>query len=164
MRDIIGYEGIYSVTSCGRVYSHKTNKFLKPGIDTSGYCIVTLYKDGTRKTFKVHRLVLEAYVPNTENLPQVNHKDENKTNNCIQNLEWCDAKYNNNYGTRNQRVAQKRSHAIVQMTMNGEIVTEYPSIMEAARQTGFSSGHISECVRGKRKSVNNFKWQRKVSA
>lgn len=97
MRDIIGYEGLYAVTSCGRVYSYRAKKFLKPYKNKNGYLYVSLYKDGKQNKYYIHRLVLEAYLPNPANLPQVNHIDENKANNALLNLEWCDAAYNINY-------------------------------------------------------------------
>lgn len=110
MRDIPGFEGRYAVTSCGRVYSYKRKKFLTPYGDTHGYLKVDLReRDGTRHQFRVHRLVALAYLPNPNNLPCINHKDEIKTNNCLGNLEWCDHKYNNNYGTRTQRAKEKRN-------------------------------------------------------
>ena len=107
MRDIKDYEGLYAITSCGRVWSYRRKKFLKPG-NSRGYLTVTLCKEGQQKTYSIHRLVAEAYIPNPEGLPQVNHKDECKTNNCINNLEWCDGVYNVNYGTRNLRAVKTR--------------------------------------------------------
>lgn len=109
-RKIVGYEGLYEVSSFGRVRSldrfyyrlHK-GKFLSPTKDRYGYLTVTLNCNGKSKTIKIHRLVAQAFLPNPDNLPQVNHKDEVKSNNCVENLEWCDGKYNVNYGTRQER-------------------------------------------------------------
>lgn len=106
MKEIKGYEGLYAITSCGRVWSYRSKKFLKPRIKKNGYCDVILYKDKIPKTFSVHRLVAEAYIPNPDNLPCVNHKDEVKTHNWINNLEWCSIAYNNTYGTRTERAKQ----------------------------------------------------------
>ena len=89
MKDIIGYEGLYAVTSCGKVWSYKSKKFLKPGKRRDGYLHVSLYKGGEGKLYYIHRLVAEAYLPNPNGLQQVNHKDENRENNALQNLEWC---------------------------------------------------------------------------
>lgn len=97
MKPITGYEGLYSITNQGRVWSHSSNRFLSPYRRGRGYLGVKLYKKGKSKQFKVHRLVAEAFLENPDGLPQVNHKDENKHNNCVDNLEWCDAKYNMNY-------------------------------------------------------------------
>ena len=109
-RPIEGYEGLYEVSSYGRVRSldrfyyrlHK-GKVLSPTKDRYGYLTVTLNYNGKSKTIKIHRLVAQAFLPNPDNLPQVNHKNEVKSDNCVDNLEWCDAKYNNKYGTRLER-------------------------------------------------------------
>lgn len=88
MRDIKNYEGLYAITSCGKVYSYRTKKFLKPGTDKDGYLFVILSVNGNRKKYTIHRLVANTYIPNPDCLPTVNHKDEDKTNNSINNLEW----------------------------------------------------------------------------
>lgn len=110
-KDITGYEGLYQVSNLGRVkstqYFHGTNeRILKPISTHNGYFRVHLRKDGKLKTFKIHRLVAEAFIPNPDNLPQINHKDEDKTNNRVDNLEWCSARYNCNYGGRNELIRQ----------------------------------------------------------
>lgn len=105
MKDIQGYEGLYAITSCGKVWSYKSKRFLMPYKHYKGYLLVKLTKDGIRKAYTVHRLVAEAYIPNPENKEQVNHKDENKANNCVNNLEWMTNKENANYGTRNERIS-----------------------------------------------------------
>lgn len=109
-RPVVGYEGLYEVSSYGRVrsldrycYRLQKGKVLSPAKDRYGYLTVTLNCNGKSKTIKIHRLVAQAFLPNPDNLPQVNHKDENKINNIVYNLEWCDAKYNNNFGTRQER-------------------------------------------------------------
>lgn len=100
MKDIPGYEGIYAVTSCGKVWSYRRGKFLIPGIDHQGYEQVTLCA-GTPWRITIHRLVAMTYIPNPNNLPVVNHKDENPRNNCVNNLEWCSQRYNVNYSLPN---------------------------------------------------------------
>lgn len=110
-RNIEGYEGLYQVSNQGNVRSLNYKQtgmvqVLKPGKHTRGYLLVTLYKDGKAKGCKVHRLVAQAFLPNPDNLPQVNHKDENPSNNRVENLEFCTAKYNTNYGSRNQRASE----------------------------------------------------------
>jgi hypothetical protein len=99
----------YMISNLGNVKSLKNGKekILKQEITNNGYCRVELSKDRKRKKYLVHRLVTQTFIPNPQNLPCVNHKDENKTNNCVNNLESCDAKYNNNYGTRNERSSKK---------------------------------------------------------
>ena len=97
-KDVKGYEGLYQVSNFGKVKSFKESaKFGNPYLINSGFHVVTLYlKDRTKRKFQVHRLVAETFIPNPENLPCVNHKDENKLNNCVSNLEWCTYQYNNN--------------------------------------------------------------------
>ena len=107
MKDIEGYEGLYAVTEDGQVWSYRSQKFLKPWI-ANGYYQVTLSKNGEKKKHKIHRLVAIIYIPNPDNLRDVNHKDENKLNNCLDNLEWLSHKDNSNYGTRNQRISATR--------------------------------------------------------
>ena len=104
-KDILGYEGLYQVSNYGRVRSLKygKEKILKQQINTDGYLHIDLYKNKKRKNYNVHRLVTIAFLENPNNYPQVNHKDENKQNNHIDNLEWCDYKYNCNYGTRKNK-------------------------------------------------------------
>lgn len=99
MRDIKGFEGHYAITSCGKVWSYKSKKFLKPYITQSGYLTVNLSKNSKAKPYRIHRFVAETYLDNPDNLPYVNHKNENKTHNYLNNLEWCNAEYNSNYGS-----------------------------------------------------------------
>lgn len=172
-KDIKDFEG-HQVSNFGRVRSLNYNrtgktKVLSPGETKGGYLRVHLCKNGKGKTFQVHRLVAEAFIPNPLNLPQVNHKDEDKTNNFCGtpendfndgNLEWCDCKYNNNYGTHNERVAEKLSKPVIQLTKTGELVREWPSTMEVSRN-GFNQGHIASCCRGEIKSHKGFIWKYK---
>ena len=166
-RDIEGYQN-YMISNMGRVkslnYKHTgIEKILKPSVDKRGYLVICLYKNSVKKrNFKIHRLVAKAFIPNPNNLPQVNHKDENKQNNCLKNLEWCDQKYNNNFGTRKERVAEKTSKPVLKIDpISNEIVAEFPSINEVQRQLGFYHSHISNCCKGKLKSAYSFKWQYK---
>ena len=154
MKDVKGYEGLYAVTSCGKVWSYKNEKFLKPGIYKKGYLYVNLWKDGGFKTKQIHRLVAEAYIPNPDNLPQVNHKDENKANNCLQNLEWCDCKYNNNYGTRNER----HKKPILQFDLKGNFIREWPSATDVGKEVNVA---ICKCLKGKSKTSLGYIWKYK---
>lgn len=108
MKDVKGYEGLYAITEDGRVWGYKRSRYVKPYLRPDGYLQIILHKNGCAKTHKIHRLVAETYIDNPDNLSQINHKDEDKLNNHINNLEWCDAKYNSNYGTRNIRGGQSR--------------------------------------------------------
>lgn len=107
MKDILGWEGIYAITSCGKVWSYKNKMFLRPQPDKEGYLTVMLTnKDRGRKNCKVHRLVAQAYIDNPEDKPQINHLDEDKTHNYTNNLAWATPKENANWGTRNIRQAE----------------------------------------------------------
>ncbi len=163
-KDIKGYEGIYQVSNTGKIKSIKRNIILKNIIHHYGYLIVQLNKNGVGKDFSVHRLVAGAFIPNTDNLPQVNHKDENKLNNNVENLEWCTAGYNTNYGTRNKRVSKKMTNGklskpVLQYDMNGNLIKEWPSCMEVQRKTGFSQTLISEVCNGKYKQGYGYIWK-----
>ena len=107
-KNVIGYEGLYEVSNIGNVKNVRRNTLLKLSKTNDGYIQVSLYKNGIRTGLRVHRLVAEAFLPNPDNLTQVNHKDENKTNNNVDNLQWCDAKYNTNYGHRTENAINTR--------------------------------------------------------
>lgn len=143
-RDIEGYEGLYQVSSYGRVYSLINKRFLKSQKIKTGYLQVDLWKNRKRKKYYVHRLVAQAFLENQLNLSDVNHINEVKTDNRLCNLEWMSHKENINYGTR----TEKRSKKVLQMTKNGEFVAEFPSTMEASRQTRINQGDISRCCNG----------------
>ena len=149
-KPIPGYEGLYEVSNWGRVKSYKYNsdgRILSPGKNTNGYYMVNLWKDGKVKMRTIHRLVATAFIPNPSKLPIINHRDENKQNNHVTNLEWCDHSYNNSYGTRMQRIEEKLSIPVVQLDNNGNFVAEYKSANEASRLTGIHQGNISGCCR-----------------
>ena len=149
-RDIGGYEGLYQVSNLGRVRSlrDKNNKkrelILKPKIMRNGYLKVDLCKNGKQKTFTVHRLVATVFISNPKNFPVVNHKDENKLNNNVSNLEWCTVLYNNCYGTRLKKV---------KCITTGEI---FDSITEASKKYKCSPSHIVENCKGKIKSCSKL--------
>ena len=158
MRDIVGYEGLYAVTSCGRVWSYRNERFLKPKCEKNGYLRVQLCKNGEVKTYSLHRLVAQAYLPNPDNLPQVNHKDENKANNCLQNLEWCDQKYNHNYGTINERISNSLKIPILQYDLDGNFIREWPSATDVGIEV---KSFICRCLKGKVPSAYGFIWKYK---
>lgn len=167
--DIEGYEGLYAVTSDGKVWSYRSSCWM--GYDNSrGYLRVTLTKDGVKKKFMVHRLVTEAYIPNPENLPFVNHKDECKSNNAVDNLEWCTAKYNCNYGTRNKKIPKNHDYTKIVMASKAkcekpvlcvELNRIFKSITEAANELGLQISNITHCCRGSVgfKTVGGYHWR-----
>ena len=171
-RDIAGYEGLYEVSDLGNVRSLNylrtgQTRILKPMKTPKGYQQVHLCKDGNIKKNYVHRLVAQAFIENPNNLPEINHKDENKENNAVTNLEWCDHKYNINHGTCIERVAKantnnpKCSEKIIQMTLDYVFVKEWPSTAECGRN-GFSAGNVSLCCNNKYGLQGNvykgFRW------
>lgn len=163
-KKINGY-GDYQVSSMGRFKSLKYGKerIMKLIKDSNGYLQVQLCKNGKVILYLVHRLVAQAFIDNPDNLPQVNHKNENKADNRVENLEWCDRKYNINYGTGRQRSAEKRlngtqSKPVYQYSLDGEFVAEYPSTNEVERQLGYDQGYISKCCNGKCKTSYGYKW------
>lgn len=167
-KPVEGFEGLYEVSNLGRVKSlwFGKEKILKPAKNGSDYLLVDLYKNGKGKNFLVHRLVATAFIPNPEGFKQINHRDEVKTNNCVENIEWCDAKYNNNYGTRNERSAASRRNDPSQSKPVeaskyedfSEICLRFASTAEADRN-GFNHGHVSDCCRGcfHREGNNKYK-------
>ena len=159
---IKGFEGLYEVSDQGRVKSigYGKERILSPGkLQTTGYLQVVLCKNGEKKNLLVHRLVAQTFIPNPQNMPQVNHIDENPSNNKVENLEWCDAKYNNNYGTHNQRMVEKKSKPVLQYTKSGEFVKEWKSASDVQINLNYNQSNISKCCTGKCKSAYNFIWK-----
>ena len=162
-----GYEGLYKVSSMGRVKSLITGKILKPEKGIGGYLRVHLYKDGKAKHFKVHRLVAEAFLKPVAGKDCVNHLDEVKTSNHYSNLEYCSPKENANWGTRNERMAEKqrnapfKSKSVFQFSLNGKFIKEWPSVSEVHRQLGYTISFISRCCLGKCKQAYGYIWRYK---
>ena len=167
-RNVPGFEE-YQVDRSGVVYSKRTGSPLKPNTTRFGYQRVTLYNPpGNGKSIPIHRVVALTFLPNPENLPQVNHKNEVRTDNRVENLEWCTASYNINYGRRNEIVSQKLTahqtkkfgRAVEQLDMNtGEVVAVWPSIRSIEKALGFAHSNIRACCLGERKSRGGFKWR-----
>ena len=165
-RAVKNYEGRYEVSNFGRVkslYDARHNiyreKILKPYSNGKGYLRVGLFKDGKHKKFLVHVLVAQAFIPNQQNLPCLNHIDENTMNNCVNNLEWCTHEYNNNYGSHKQRIAKSLSKVVAQHDLiTGELIKIWPNAYEVEREIGFNKGDICKCCNGKLGQSHGFKW------
>lgn len=143
----------YQVSNAGRVRSFY--RVLAPD-SVKGYYRVRLYRNGRVYRIFIHRLVAMAFVPNPDGLPQINHKNEIKTDNRAENLEWCTAKYNNAYGTGRERAAKSRSKAVGQYTTGGILVATYDKIKDAREKYG---SHIFSVLAGKRKTAGGFVWK-----
>ena len=165
-KDVKGYEGCYQVSNLGRV---KSLNYLQKGKEQilrlektpKNYFRCAFSKDGKVKRYSVHRLVAQAFIPNPYNLPIINHKDENPSNNRVENLEWCDSKYNNNYGTHIQKIANKvRNHPnMSKKVLCIETGVIYQSTHQAERELGYSRGFVSHCCRDVNKTCGGFHWR-----
>ena len=152
LKDIKDYEGLYAITRDGKVWSYKRNKFLKHVLDKDDYHKVSLCKNGKKKSFRIHRLVAKAFIPNPNNLPEVNHKDEDKSNNCVENLEWMSKIDNINYGTGSKRSAKKRSKPVYCIELN----KIFDGARQAARELGLDNSNIIKCCKGKLKTTGGY--------
>ena len=157
-KDIAGYEGIYQISNYGKVKSLKNNKTRKLIEDRDGYLWVALYKNKKQKIFFVHRLVAKAFIENKTNKPQVNHKDENKKNNIVTNLEWVTAKENINYGTRTYKASKKHNKPIKVIYRDGTYeIWESATIF--ANEFGLNRDSISDNIRNKRMTRNGLMFE-----
>lgn len=183
-KDIEGYEGLYQVSNLGNVRSLKFSggnkaKLLKQNITKEGYKRVGLCKNGKRKDYRIHRLVAMAFIPNPNNLPIINHKDEDKGNNNVNNLEWCTIAYNNTYGTARERAGKNISKSvrgennsnygkkgkdasaskpIFMYDEEGNFIRQFDSISETNEYFGkkFAYSTVSACLRGRYKTAYGF--------
>ena len=167
--DFMGYPD-YEVSNWGQVKSFKQGrekllKFLK---GSNEYLNVRLCKNNKAKNFTVHRLVATAFIPNTENLPIINHKDENKQNNHVDNLEWCTHEYNINYGTRSKarktkkpKTKKPKRKKILQFSLDNVFIREWETITSINLDLNINIGNICQCCKGKLKTAGGFIWRYK---
>ena len=161
-KDVSGYEGLYKISNIGNVFSCYSNKILSPGITNDGYKYVVLFKNKQRKNYTVHRLVAIAFIDNPNNLPCVNHKDENTLNNCVDNLEWCTIQYNNTYKDIHMRRYAPTAKHVYRYDRKGTIVEEYDSANQAGRSLHASVGDIVDCCNNNAFTYLNSVWSYKV--
>lgn len=158
-KDVVGFEGLYKVSNLGNVKSLRNGKILIPSITIHGYKRITLCKNGKKENKVIHRLVAEAFLDNPKNFLCINHKDENKLNNCVENLEWCDIKYNTNYGTCIERRSKNKQRPVNQYDLNMNFIKRYESIKEASNGNYSLYTHIGECCKGKHFSIGGYIWR-----
>lgn len=175
MKDVKGFEGLYGITEDGQVLNYKTKKFMKQRQDKDGYYRLSLTKEGKQYTRFIHRLLAEAFIPNPKNLPLLNHKDENKQNNSLDNLEWCSQWYNLTY-SRNKELAlekgadfmgyektktnqKKPGSGISKPVRCVELDIIYDSGAAAARELGLDASHISKVCRGKANTTGGYHFE-----
>lgn len=170
-KPIKGYEGLYEISNKGRIkslpkkvkrgngYMTTTTQIRTTHLDKNGYERITLSnKFGNKRNELVHRLVAIVFIPNPNNLSDVNHINEVKHHNFVENLEWCTHKHNCNHGTSSNRIGKKLSKSVYQYDINGNFIKQWNSVSEVSRVTGFSKGNISLNCRGGSITCNGFKW------
>lgn len=178
-KDIPGYEGLYQASNLGRIRSldrdivcyasnqHKSNietkrhlkgKILKCCIDKDGYYRLSLNKNGKTKYFRVCRLITMTFMPSNDNSLQINHKDENKKNDSVDNLEWCTCKYNQNYGTRNEKISKSRMRKVYKYDLQDNFIEEFESVDAAAKNVNKNFSNISSACSGRQKTCGGYKW------
>ena len=164
---VLGYEGLYEVNQFGQI-RNKDGQIMRQRLKKAKYTVykkVSLYKDGKYKHLYVHRIVAQAFIPNPQGFELINHKDEDGTNNAVDNLEWCDRSYNATYGTSPKKISKafkgresEKRIAVYATNKSGDSAGEWDSITEAAKDVGCSTSEISGALKGKRKTVKGLIW------
>lgn len=161
-KDCLGYENLYQVNKKGDIRSCHNGKWhiLSAGISKRGYRHFLFHKDGKRKNVRGCRLVAEAFIPNPDNLPFVNHKDENPANDCVENLEWCTCEYNNNYGTLPERRSKfnPKNRPVCMFDVDGTFIREFYNVNDAAKYIGGNHPCVSRACSGQSITYKNKIW------
>ena len=165
--EIPGWGNKYLINKYADVFNTDRGILMKPHLAKHGYYMITLCDKGRRKTYLLHRLVAMTFIRNPKGYPQVNHKDENRINNNVDNLEWCTNRYNSNYGDKRKRLSEHHSLAganatkrpVIQCDMDGRIIASYESQTEASKRTKVNNGSIALCCKGIYKSAGGFIWK-----
>lgn len=167
-KQVKGFEGLYEVSNLGNVRSLNYHnwgivKNLTPTADKFGYLRVCLSKNDRQYNGIVYRMVAQAFIENPDNFPQINHINEDKSDNRVENLEWCDCLYNNNHGTRNNRISQSKRNTkckkVIQMDLDGNVLREWVSLNEVMRVLGFNAAFVARCCHGVKPTAYGYKWQ-----
>lgn len=156
-KKIDGFEN-YEVSTLGRVRNKNTGNILKAADRGKGYMFVVLCVNGKRSNRSVHRLVADTFIPNPDNKPQVNHKDETRDNNRVENLEWVTIKENNNYGNHNQKISDTQNKPII-VIYQDDTYEEYPSATIAAKELGLWQQNIVKVLKGRRKRAGGLRFE-----
>ena len=158
-KPIVGFEEHYLVSDDGQVWSLYRHRPLTPSIDKYGYEKVALF-DGCKSHHRpIHRLVAQAFIPNPNNLPTVNHINEVKTDNRVSNLEWASVADNDNHGTRNARMADAKCKSPIEQIFSDGTTVQYKGVKDASRKTGVNRCCIALCCKNIRKTAGGYKWR-----
>lgn len=167
-KTVKGYEGLYEVSNLGNVRSLDYHNWgvvrnLTPVMDCYGCMRVCLCKNNKQRNGLVHRMVAQAFLENPLELPQINHINENKSDNRVENLEWCDCLHNNNHGTRNERISKSKRNTkckkVIQMDLQGNFIREWVSLNEIMRVLGFNAAFVARCCHGVKPTAYGYRWQ-----
>lgn len=167
-KTVKGYEGLYEVSNLGNVRSLDYHNWgvvrnLTPVMDCYSYMRVCLCKNNKQRNGLVHRMVAQAFLENPLELPQINHINENKSDNRVENLEWCDCLHNNNHGTRNERISKSKRNTkckkVIQMDLQGNFIREWVSLNEIMRVLGFNAAFVARCCHGVKPTAYGYRWQ-----
>lgn len=159
-KDVVGYEGLYKVSNLGNVYSNYVHRNLKQGNYKDGYKFVILNRNGRSKYMSVHRLVATAFIPNPDDLPEVNHKDETPYHNNVENLEWCDYSYNATYNDVHLKRGLQLGMPVYAYDRSGNLVYTFPSTREAERKLNMGGSNITMCCKNIGRTCYGFVWSK----